>query len=276
MHNGDLIMRRILCFIATCLFFSCSNENKTDVLRKKFVPYLQGTWVKTDYINDIAKTKSPFRSYSKLGGVVSLVIDAKDATEDSLQVGFSLNDHEGTDFYLFFKPGLLPSALPANLRDYDNPANFYELGYIHSGADTSLVLYRFSPEKKLIDSVRFTKAHQYTAADNDVGEGIAWIVNKVVIAGTYRTFDSSGKESTVHFSEDNKVTGFGGFTNYMLITDFLGPDQHDFLGFGNGDRRDSVFYGWEMNNDSIKLYATQKGADRELIIDKLRYILKKQ
>jgi hypothetical protein len=268
-------VRIALCLFVVFLAASCSRSADSGHIAARFAPYLQGTWVKTDYINDVAKTKSPFKSYDKLGGVVSLLIDARDIAADSLQVGFSLNDHEGTEFYLFLRPGLLSNTLPSNLKDYDNPANFYELGYTTNRSDTSLLLYHFSKEKKLLDSVRFTKVHQYVNSDGDVSEGIAWIVNKLLLAGNYSCIDSSGKSTVVNFSESGKVSGFDGFTNYMIVTDFLGPDQHDLLGFGNGNRADSIFYGWEMRNDSVLLYHTHEGQDQELVNDKLKYILKK-
>ena len=263
-------------FPVLLVWTSCNNDDQSRHLKEAFKSYLQGAWLKTDYMDDVSKTRSPFKSYSKLEGVVSLLIDQNITAGDSLNIGYSLNNHEGSDFFLYFKPGIKPNSLPVDFHDSQSPTNYFELGYVVNGTDTSLVLYHYSRDKKFIDSVGFTKVHQYAPPGGDVGEAIQYFVNKLLITGDYKVTDSAGKETKVHFSDQSKVTGFGNYSDYLIATDFMGPDQGDFIGIGKADEQYSVFYGWESKGDSIKLYESHEDtATGAAVVGKLQFVLKK-
>jgi len=106
-------------------------------------------WAQTSYIEDIIRTKSPYKSQNKLAMIVELDFDSSSIIGDSLFVG-APSIHEGTSFYLYFRQGQIKTSLPTDIKDYSTETNFYELGYNITDSDTSLVLYRYDKNKKII------------------------------------------------------------------------------------------------------------------------------
>ena len=127
------------------LLTSCETSKRTDnpeanIMRDSiasFDPLFHGVWVKSDYVNKILKTKSPYKSSDKLNGIVTLIIDTQKQTQDSLPVGSSLNNHEGYGFIVFQVEGHAPTSLTTDIVDYETESNFYELDYTKNDRDTS-------------------------------------------------------------------------------------------------------------------------------------------
>ena len=128
-----------------------STANQTQKLIQKFKPIIEGVWVKKEYVNRVAKSKSPYISFKALGGVAEFEIQISDSG-DSTHIGYSLNNHEGADFVLYFKTGQRPTSLKINLPDYETKGNFYELGYNIKNSDTTMVLYHYNRQNQIIDS----------------------------------------------------------------------------------------------------------------------------
>ena len=101
-------------FIITTISFlivlsSCSSKtdktpaNSANELVQRFKPFLHGVWVQADYMDDIVKTKSPFKSSEKLTFITELVIDTSGISADSINAGIALGNHEGSNLILYFK-----------------------------------------------------------------------------------------------------------------------------------------------------------------------------
>jgi len=225
------------------LIASCKSGNKNPVadstskittsvdqgnkLIEKFAPLIQGVWVKEAYISSIGKTGSPYRSFKQLRGVASLFINVKNIKDDSLVIGYSLNNHEGAQFPLYFKRGKQSNSLLTGLPDYDLKSNSNELGYVINGRDTTLIFYHYNKNKNLIDSTIYSRVANNASAEDDAGKGIELITNKILISGNYNLTDINGTISKVSFNNNGSISGFLNFKNYYVATDFeAGPENN--------------------------------------------------
>jgi hypothetical protein len=233
-------------------------------------------WVKSAYIDELNKTRSPYNSWPKLNNVAAMEIEADSIKADSLVAGESLNNHEGTNFTVYFKRGHKKGSLNIGLKDYDVSTNFYELGYVITSVDTNLFLYHYNNKNQILDSTKYTRVLSALLND-DMGSGIEYITNKTLITGKYTYVDSTGTISKVEFKNDGKVSGFLGFKSYYVNTDFMaGPQNNlDVIDFDvNTDKQKE--YGYKIDGDTIGLFTTKSNADStKLLLDKIVYKLTK-
>jgi len=248
--------------------------NSSQALIQRFKPIIQGIWVKDDYINDITKTRSPYNSRSKLNGVASVTIEMDSIKNDSLDAGVSLNNHEGSDFTIYFKTvGNKHNSLKINRKDYEVKSNFFELGYCIKNNDTSLLIYHYNKDNKLLDSTRYLKVIQ-SESNNDMGYGIQYITNRILITGKYTFTDSTGHVEKIGFTNEGDVAGFLNFKTFYINTDFIaGPENNlDVIDFDiNNNQKE---YAFKFNADTLSLYETKDNADSSLLVlGKLKYRL---
>jgi hypothetical protein len=273
-------MKKIYLLFVVVVLAACksnsgtSNQatNHSQKVIKKFKPILQGIWVIRGYIDSLSKSKSPYRSKDQEGYITSMAINLENVNSDSTQIGYSLHNHEGSSFALFFKKGQLPTSLKISLRDYEIQSNFYELGYRVSNEDTSLILYHYNKNKKLIKAVRYKRVADKASDGDDMGWGIQYITNKNIITGKYKVTDSINNNSQVEFNNKGKVVGFLNFKKYAINTDFnAGPENNlDEIFFDDGTNS----FTFKINSDTLNLYNTYPNTDStKLIRGKLAYKL---
>jgi hypothetical protein len=287
-------MKPILFFFAAMLLLTSCKSNKkqpaqdsavlakpadsTILLLSKFSLAINGIWVKTDYINDIVKTRSPYASREKLGGIASLYIGIGSSSKDSSMVGASLNNHEGYSFPLYFKAGKKNNSLKTGLPDFNDRSNYYDLGYVIKGVDTSLFLYHYNKSGRLLRSTRYSRVFNSAPPESDMGFGIAYIINQKLITGKYLVTDTAGTVFNVEFTNEGKVSGFLNFENYMLNADFeAGPENDlDELYF-DVYKKNKKDYLVKLNADTLSLFDVAASPDSiHLQWGKLRYRMIKQ
>ncbi len=247
---------------------SSNNEQPND-LRLTYGPILKGAWVLTDYIDELHNTGSPFIASNKLSGLVTLAFPAQ-LVADSFVVGASLNNHEGSSFSCYFDKDTKGNRLPTNIVDYENDANYYELGFEIVHSDTFLFLYHFSKNKMLIDKRSFTKvSDKYT--HDDLGWPIQNIVNEILFKGEYVIFGNSDTIPNVVFTVDGHIKGCK-FTAYDVQTDYVGPTKFNCISLkGVNFNRD---YAFNINADTIFLFSISGYEDEGTSqIDTLEYTL---
>lgn len=244
------------------ILISCQTADKTtsqpNVLIEKFKPFLSGVWVTSDYIDDIVKTKSPLKSSEKLTFITEFSIDTTGISDDSIHIGAGMNNHEGSDFILYFKQGQTPTSLLTGIIDYDTESNSYELGYFINSHDTSLVLYHYDKNKKLLNKTKYTKVPE-SKSDDDILNGLQYIVNRKLISGSYKTIDTTGREITVELNNEGKITGFQGFKTYYVLTDFIAEPENitDQICF-EIQTKNQKCYGFEFKGDILNLFEPAK------------------
>jgi hypothetical protein len=242
------------------LLVSCRTGNKSEPpeqLIKKFNPFLSGNWVAADYITEIEKTKSPLKSSNKIAEFSEFIIDMAEIKGDSMYIAAGLGNHEGADFILYFRQGQTSRSLKTNMKDFENESDFYELGYVTRKHDTSLVLYHYNKNKKLIDRTEYMKATE--SKSDDLGSGLQYLVNKKLISGTYTLTDTTGIATTIKFTDDGKVSGFRDFKTYYVITDFVAAPETvaDEICF-EIQTSDQECYAFKIEGKAIHLFRTAK------------------
>lgn len=262
----------LLASIISFTLLSCSNTLPQQGTRS-FPKLFQGNWIRTDYIKELNRTKSPFASESGLSGICSIHIDLRSESTDTLEAGISINNHEGGTLYIYNLPGIYKNSFPVSWTEYSDSGNFYEIGSAITGKDTSLVLYHFGKNKKTIDSLTYSRV---ASAD-----GIDYITNKILFSGSYILYNTSGVSTDITFTDNGHVTPlFEGNNLYLIAADFNGgPEQFDYVSFGTGDSnlyKYNTDYTYSIHGDSIILSSTAEKEGEGLVPGPVKYVLKKK
>jgi hypothetical protein len=244
---------------------------------KKFKPILHGVWVPSDYIAELVNTKSPHKASDYLKTISEIVIDTSGDLLDSLDVGISLGNHEGSQFVLYFKQGQSSNALLTSITDLDEKNGSYELGYLANVADTFIILYHYDKNKKLVDQTKYIKVKEVQPGKS-LEDGFQYMVNKKLIAGSYKAIDTTGKELMVKLSNDGSISGFPNRKTYYILTDFVAEDEEgpDEICFDIQTSYENC-YGFHIKGDTIQFFTPQENKD-DTIIQKnpVMYTLVKQ
>lgn len=231
-----------------------SNQFPISPAKPGFASELNGDWVKTEYIESIRTTKSPSRSHNKIDGYSSLIIENAGDQQDSLSVGCSLNNHEGSQFTIYSELKK-ETRYKTNLVDYENKGSYYLLDYSAKPSDTSIALLHYTKDNKLLKKTNYTRILAKPLSKGSAESGIQYIVNKEIFSGRYRYTDSLGQTVNVTFRPEGIVSGLSGFHTYYIGTDFDGNDASaaDLVGFDiyQDNKRYFVF---ERKGTKIFLY----------------------
>lgn len=258
-------MRLLTIFLAAVILCSCNNEdrkssqpdsNSPDNLKQSFLPIIRGTWVESGYMEDIAETKSPLKSSDKLTSMVVMIIPGA-AGGDSVHVPYA-NIHEGSEFILYFRPGLAPNSLATSSMHIDKPSRI-EVGYEIAGEDTTLLIYKYE-KNKLIGTIEYFKVQTYTG--NELAAGFDYALNQRLFAGNYIFTDNAGAATKVRFNNNGSMTGLAGFKFYYVFTDLEGTEKEDEISF-DADTKNRTDYVFEIRGDTVKLYNALKGGEEE-------------
>ncbi|MES2703254.1 MAG: hypothetical protein V4649_11470 [Bacteroidota bacterium] len=264
-------MIRAVVFCLVFLVIACKSPAPDNPL-----PYLYGEWAREDYLEDLKKTKSPYKSSRLLNGVVYMYIDTTKPHTDSMEIGASWNNHEGYTFYLYPNKGTTNHSFLISHPDYDDSTSRYELAYVPGNKSRYLTLYHYNKSNAVIDSVRFVSVPANTAL-----EPLQYIVNDILIAGSYKCFDSLNRVTTVKFSSEGKISGVANYTDYLIATDFNGgPERIDYIVLSSGNVRSTyTTYGLNFDDDTVRFYGTVEDTLTGGISDSLgalRYTLVKE
>jgi len=267
-------------FFSFIILVSCQNpdtslENSATIesakIRNAFLPIITGDWVETSFMDTLKRTKSPYNSQDALANIVQFSIDSSNITADSMEIG-AMNIHEGSNLIIHFRLGKLPTSLPLDLNDYDNKSNYYELGYTILNRDTTLVLYQYNANNKLISQTRYSKV-----PPNNVG-AFAFTVNKTFFSGTYEYIDSTKIDEQVQFTNDGIVKGIPDYSNYYVLTDFVAETDSstDEVCF-NIQTNGQICYTYKFNQDTLLIYERIEDQNRNFIkLGDVKYVLLKK
>ncbi len=262
----------IITFSFLHLLFSCNTiadkpSMPANKLAQQFKPFLHGVWVHGDYMDDILKTRSPVKSSEKLTFITQLTIDTSGISEDSINIGIALGNHEGSDLVLYFKQGQTPTSLLTNINGFEQESGFYELGYETSGNDTALKIYHYDSKHKLLDDTKYIKVAEVSTGGT-LEDGFQYMVNKKLIAGSYIVTDSIGIERSVRMNSDGVISGLPGLRTYYVITDFVTSpeDNTDKICFDIQTDLQRC-YAFEMRGDTISLFKAREN-ERDTLFNK--------
>jgi hypothetical protein len=240
-----------------------SVDNQTQLLINNLKPIIQGVWVKRDYIEKVIKTQSPIQANDKVIGITTMHFNSAPIDGDSLIARVSYDNHQAGDVILKFEAGKNRSAMPFGEN---------ELGYSTQNGDTTLILYQYYNKQWVLTP--YVKALKQSAG-NDLQEGINYLINKGLIAGTYSFTDSLGKIKDVTFNADGTVAGLLNFKRYFVENSFESKkmnnlDQITFNMFTSEEKP----YTFKIDNNTLNLYEIKANADSTLLVrGKLKYQL---
>lgn len=252
------------------LLSSCSNNGKQEravvkndevlssnpeKLKKTFMPYFSGVWTLSEYIDDLAKTKSPLKSSDKLNQIV-LMIFSEEPQDNKIPVSSSLNNHEGFGFNIMFSKGRNEMSLKTDIADYyyDTKGGFCEIEIQTDKSDTTLNLCIYNADNKLLKKVAFRKIRE-SQPKEDYAWGLDYYANKILFEGSYTLVDSSQTSKDIELTANGLITGFNNYKNYLVITDF-GTRVENNLDNINFYRTENDFDNllYKFNGDTINLY----------------------
>ncbi|MGZ3872199.1 MAG: hypothetical protein ACXVJD_04745 [Mucilaginibacter sp.] len=223
----------------------------------KFKPVIQGVWVKKDYIDKIARSKSPAAAANLAEGITTIYFDTGKIQGDSLVANAAWGNHEGGNITLYFKRGKRPGVI---LLGKDN------LGYTVSGKHALLIIYH--TEKGKTTAVKYVKALN-KQPDDRLDAGMNYLINSALVAGDYTATDSAGKQTPVSFTKSGQVSGFGGFKTYFLKNDIGGEPMNnlDEIVFNfRADKNSRRNFAYKIKGNALLLYDSHPNADSTALI----------
>lgn len=265
----------------TILFAACKSEPETkkteaETIFDRVMPIMRGTWVMTDYINNLQQTKSPLAASAVLKDVVMLDIDTIGYAGDSCGVSGSLNNHEGLAFNIYFRKGHTETSIPVAYSDNDGSS--YELDYTIANNDTTLILSHYGKDGKLINNRNFTKWKQ-PVADYDEPSGLQRTANKILFAGKYKATDDAGKTADWELTSGGIALGVEGHKTFYVFTDFLGEGDGymiDEMCFDEHEKTQKPYI-FSIKGDTTFLYQAKENTERTKVEKgDLKYTLIKQ
>jgi hypothetical protein len=255
----------IILFFISLIIISCRNNlpiqnnaeqlltklSPTDSIIQKFAPIINGDWVPTDYIENLKKTLSPYKSHIKNREEEGVYIKSTNISGDSLLIILSYGPGGPEGFITYFKKGNAPnSIIMTDVSGIDTST--INLGYKITKQDTILVLYRYNRAgTKIVFQREYNRALiKLKGGDTTNIDGLDYFQNKLLIAGKYIMIDSSGREYNIEFDNQGKVSGFKNFKYYHIENDF---------GQGPGTDTDLINlntspYIFHVNKDTLTLF----------------------
>jgi hypothetical protein len=256
-------MRNILLIITVLSFLACKKDVKKEFIKNKksfektsqqdIFNNFEGVWVRKDYVDLLKTSKSPSTSFKNLANISSILIDINKARDNEIEVGLSLNNHEGstatlvkkeTDFYLNLYGASGNSLIKVLLNN-------------------SILTFHF--EGKKYELIKVIK--NYPKGSVDAGYGIQFITNQILFGNEKYNIESYNKN--VIFRDDGKVENFIDYTSYEIATDFeTDPEPMDWIVL-NSSSKD--FFHFKFIDNNLLLYEY----DKELEDYKIKYTLSK-
>lgn len=265
-------MKKLFVLLLPILLLAACGEDSVEdkaanrhELISEFSPIIQGTWVLTDYIDALEKTKSPMEASAMLTGPVFMRIDPSEITGDTIYVASSMNNHEGYTFYLFMQQGADKQSLKTDHMDESGQGS-YELSY-EINDDTTLFLRKYNDDKKLVSSRSFTKVTGPQGADSQP-YGVAYMANKVLFAGEYTIRDEiTGETKEIELTPDGFVEGMETHHTYYVFTDFMEEVETnlDEMLFDEHTRNQKGYI-FDIEGDTIMLFKAMENEERTLLI----------
>lgn len=215
---------------------------------------LKGTWILADYIEDLAKTKSPFQSSEKLVGITEITISVL-PDSDTLSAGVGIDNHQGHSFHILPERGSSGFSFKTDLKEYtySNERGFCEIEIKTKASDTTLYICAYGKNKALIKKIAF-KRFKSKGSEASFSDLQGYVTN-LLFSGPYTLFDSTNVASTVYFKENEELEGFVNYKTFFVTTDFVVRVENnlDNIIFCR-EERDCDTYLYKFEGDMIQLY----------------------
>lgn len=228
----------------------------TPTTAQRFSPLLSGYWVSADYLDDVARTRSPAKALAHLVAAPASLSIAPFATQhDSVQIGASYGMHEGGSLTLLLQADERATALPIKPDYGDAVGTFREISYRLADGDTLLLITsRNRKTSRLLHQLIYRRTGK-AVISTDLETAVYRGVNKLLLARQYRGTDSLGQRVRVQFLLDGTVHGLP-FKKYFIQTDFTGPNPGDEVVFDVYTKQQQELAA-SFGRDTLKLYTVR-------------------
>ena len=192
-------------------------------------PIMSGYWLSTDYLDEVARTRSPAAAFNHTPpGPASLYIEPFANRLDSVAISASYGMHEGGDFTILLHSQPNTHSVMLKLPYESQFSADQRLSYRITKTDTTLLYTGQSVENKTM-RVPYKRVLPF-GFKTDLNGGIDWTINKLLVEGSYRGTDSLQQPVQAVFSANGSVKGLP-FRKYAVKNDFTGPNGGDELIF---------------------------------------------
>jgi len=225
---------------------SCVDKIENVNTCSKFIDESQ--WIEKEYYNEIIKNNSPAKSYKKVSSEFILQFPNSCYEQGNCNVGYSLNNHEGSNFNLEFKKGIKGGYI-TNIVDYNCGNCYFELNFEIKNKDTVFYLSKYDVLGKLIQKKDYVKLnHEFETFIN-----LNTVVGKFNFCNKEFVFEPEGKLKCL-----NKIY------NYEILTDFMTAEEinYDILCI------DDNCYNVEISENFIKII------EKDMLIQNLNLLNK--
>jgi hypothetical protein len=244
-----------------CSLIACKEEKKEKVVVEppKIIPTvtpveLHGTWIKSAYVEDLTRTKSPYKSFKMLGNIALFSFDTAHLKDSILRGGISWGGHEGGACTATFKSGKTPRSILLNVEG-DTVKTPRELVL----ANNELLLMSYPSNGSAIAEKYVRASEKSTNIDSSLGQP----ARRLLFAGKWNLKEFK-KDTTykVELSEDGIVKGSARFDKYDVITDFTVEESaNDEVFFTKGKDKNRRFLQFKRLGDTLKLTERVKKKD---------------
>lgn len=248
-----------------------ANADDAKVLITKIKPLLAGLWVNKEYIDEIKRTKSPQKSYEKVGNITDMLIDTSKIKSDTLSLYCNEGFHEVGIVKLKFDPAIFENGIKRHHRINNFDDEYCRLK-LNRTRDI-LTLYWNEQQGKSIKPIQFYKV---SIPPGQEGDPHYTIINRILISGNYLATDSLKNRFKVSFTDDGKVKGLNDFKTYQVLTDYMTPPNNlDEIGFEIDKQLN--WYGFKISADTLNIYGIKEAADSvNEVLTNLKYKLVRQ
>ncbi len=186
---------------------------------------LTGTWVSEKYIADLKKIKCLRQAFDNIEPLTVLNIRKGDMIGDTQRVSVSYNGHEGSEYFILFKPYKLANGVTFSEASDEPP---YKL---HNARDLilengHLVLQNYDENGR---PTYWSKYVRTSIPKSLEGEGefdniLEHVSIQTLFMGKWSLIKNNGEKSTVQIDDKGGLTGFGSLKTLGVYTDYVGID----------------------------------------------------
>lgn len=228
------------------------NADTDNGFKAAALPVLHGLWVRTDYIQDLARTQSPLHSANFLQGIDAMYIDTSKVSGDSLEINASYNNHEGIPFHIVFREGREPHSFPIDLSSLGDEVVTYEI-VVPTTPDGQLTMVTYDYQNHAKQRIAYTRIGDLPTSDNFYSAA-SMAAQQLLTAGHYTLLPGG---TSVHMAADGTITGLADYDGYNISTDFVIPIANDLdnITFYRQQQRDTSLI-FSIAADTLYLYET--------------------
>jgi hypothetical protein len=219
-----ILFGSVLCLLS--LFTACSQANSKPnnaVSKSLTIKDLEGSWVNTIYLDDVAKTRSPRQSFAQSGELSQLNFAPNALKNDTLFGELSYNGHEGGRFIVLPKAGNLPNSFrfgefSEDLQDAPSDLTL---------ENNILTITHYEPKGggRVKEPLTFRRIHK-TVQSLDDGAGIGVI--QALFFGNWMLTPAKGNAEIIQIDSVGKIYSPTNYAKLSIPTDYTGPEEaHD-------------------------------------------------